>query len=395
MTNRLSNVLLLLVTILFVFAVGEATLRILGIDAPWNTKEECDRKFSSLVQEKNLSEGFGNESRFDYHSTLGFTNRKGYTTIRKGNSQQPVKELLPWSTSTGFYHVNPQGLRMLREAAIIRPLPQRIALLGDSFTFGAAEETKYIFPTLLEDLLVTADVLNFGVEGYSFSQMVLRYLLEAKNYSPSHAVFVIYIDDIRRNAQLCGSLWYTPQLIFGESLRVQPVPSPKDISGWKPPKLRSYFLSWIHSVVEEKGQNRREYDEGFLISRKLIRLLKDDTDTSSFFVILGGIKPSSIEKEQISRLEQMLKEEGFHYLNVDSALQTVPEEWRRRFYHNHISIFGHPLLATFLAEDLNQLFDLPITKDRFILSVREGERYFLTYPNMTSVYLGKLPSKSN
>jgi lysophospholipase L1-like esterase len=99
---------------------------------------------------------------------------------------------------------NSRGLRGAREVSGAKaPGFLRIALFGDSFTFGEDVGDEETFGWQLEQLLVRtgtpAEVLNFGIHGYGHDQMLL-YLREALPlYRPDVVLFGYVTDDSLRN----------------------------------------------------------------------------------------------------------------------------------------------------------------------------------------------------
>jgi len=78
----------------------------------------------------------------------------------------------------------------------------RIAVLGDSFTFGDGVPAGQAYPSVLERLLgerhpeaVRFDVLNFGVEGYSTRDEALVLRHKALRWKPTHVVVGYVLND--------------------------------------------------------------------------------------------------------------------------------------------------------------------------------------------------------
>ena len=103
---------------------------------------------------------------------------------------------------------NSRGLRGAREPAIPKNADSlRIALFGDSFTFGEDVSDEETFGHQMERLFAatavpgspTVEVLNFGVHGYGHDQMLL-YLREALPiYQPDIVILGYVTDDSLRN----------------------------------------------------------------------------------------------------------------------------------------------------------------------------------------------------
>lgn len=106
----------------------------------------------------------GNHSIFKYHKELGWT-------VNENNNP--------------FYAINAQGLRN-NETISTAKLPNtlRIAVVGDSYTFGQEVSIDDAWPTVLADLLPYTEVLNFGVGGYGIDQALLRYRIDSTQYNP-------------------------------------------------------------------------------------------------------------------------------------------------------------------------------------------------------------------
>lgn len=114
-----------------------------------------------------------------YHPTRGWSNKPGYS----GDVSRPNK-----------ITINSQGLRAERDYPLLPAAGvRRIAVLGDSFTFGDEVNDDQSLPYYLGRFFDSAEVLNFGVSGYGLDQMVLRLEEEVFSYHPTHVLLVIAI----------------------------------------------------------------------------------------------------------------------------------------------------------------------------------------------------------
>ena len=109
-------------------------------------------------------------------------------------------------------------------AAVERGGP--ILAVGDSFTFGEEVADGEAWPAQLQQI-TGRRVLNAGVSGYGFDQIVLRAEALAATYAPSAIVVAFIADDIRRTEM--QRLWGADKPYFdieGETLVPRNVPVP-------------------------------------------------------------------------------------------------------------------------------------------------------------------------
>ena len=127
---------------------------------------------------------------------------------------------------------NSRGLRGRREYAVPKPAGvYRIALFGDSFTFGEDVSDDETFAEQLESLLPGVEILNFGVHGYGHDQMLL-YLREALPlYRPDVVLLGHVTDDSLRNLTGFRDFAKPRFRLVGGGLRLEgtPVPSPQEM----------------------------------------------------------------------------------------------------------------------------------------------------------------------
>jgi len=117
------------------------------------------------------------------------------------------------SSENGLYHSNSRGIRSYpREySSVPESGTLRIALFGDSFTHGDEEPWYNTWAYYLERYLnqagIRAEVLNFGVGGYGFSQAYLRWLHQGREFQPRIVVIGFQGENIQRTVNLFRSLY--------------------------------------------------------------------------------------------------------------------------------------------------------------------------------------------
>jgi hypothetical protein len=143
------------------------------------------------------------------------------------------------------------GLRGAREVPFAKtPGTTRIAIFGDSFTFGEEVSDDETFAHQLERLLPGVEVLNFGVHGYGHDQELL-YLREAlPRYAPDVVLVGHVTDDSMRN-MLAFRSFAKPRFRLGDGeleLEGVPVPSPEEVLAREP--WRSRLLDLLSMARE-------------------------------------------------------------------------------------------------------------------------------------------------
>jgi hypothetical protein len=82
-------------------------------------------------------------------------------------------------------NTNSKGIRGKVEYSYEKnPNRTRILILGDSFTFGNEVSDTETYPYYLQQMLPTAEIINFGVSGYGHDQMLIYWLEEGFKYHP-------------------------------------------------------------------------------------------------------------------------------------------------------------------------------------------------------------------
>ncbi len=164
--------------------------------------------------------------------------------------------------------VDSDGLRPTGEQTAGPP----ILAVGDSFTFGDEVNDGQTWPAQLQ-LLTGRRVLNGGVSGYGFDQIVLRAEQLAARYKPSAIVVSFIADDIRRTEM--RRLWSADKPWFDLdkdqlTLRGVPVPPRADprttLSFWQKTLGYSYLFDFILRRLDQLhdwfGDHIRVHPEG-------------------------------------------------------------------------------------------------------------------------------------
>jgi hypothetical protein len=113
----------------------------------------------------------------------------------------------------GMSRVDLGGIRSDGETPLApRPGVLRIAIFGDSFTFGDEVRQDETWGAALERALaargVAAEVLNFGVNAYGMDQAYLRWRACGQSYHPAVVLLGFQPEDVLRNLNVFRPLYF-------------------------------------------------------------------------------------------------------------------------------------------------------------------------------------------
>jgi GDSL-like Lipase/Acylhydrolase family len=128
----------------------------------------------------------------------------------------------------------------LRERELSEIAPDRILLLGDSFTYGYDAEVNERFSELLQKELPQYGIVNAGVSGYGTDQQFLLMKRLWNHVNPKHVVLTFCVDNDRGHGGRCCPL----ALLFRRPLLV-PLLHP-----WQILRLHDLFELRDHALVQ-------------------------------------------------------------------------------------------------------------------------------------------------
>jgi hypothetical protein len=184
-------------------------------------------------------------------------------------------ELLGWTVGPnrtageGLYFSSREGLRSPKPGIAFadRSTSCRIALVGDSFTFGQEVRFEDSWGHRLELALgEQCQVLNFGVTGYGVDQAYLRYMRDVRPWHPDIVIFAFINDDVVRTMSVYGFLyfpegympWAKPRFVLaGEQLSILNAPLPKPDESFSKRSIRELpYISYDRAYRETEWDRR-------------------------------------------------------------------------------------------------------------------------------------------
>lgn len=251
-------------SVVLVLAASEVVIRAFAVNTP-EGPEFADtlllpRNWDNVAARYRgiLAKASAQGSYLVYDSELGWTigrNRRSKDYNRDFAKQllsqrrQRYPEIYPaeWQRQArkddDIYFSSVEGIRSPRVGMTFtsaRP-KYRIAIIGDSFTFGLEVPYEDTWGHQLE-LALGPDfqVLNFGVDGYGVDQAFLRYKRDVVSWRPDIVVFGFINDDFRRTMCVYGFLCFSggeipfpkPRFVVNEDTLTPlnlPLPTPESI----------------------------------------------------------------------------------------------------------------------------------------------------------------------
>ena len=245
--------------------------------------------------------------------------------VRDDLSYFVVDDRLGWvpgrsrKSREGMYSTSTEGFRSADagDSYASRPPGPRIAIVGDSFTFGVEVPFESSWGAVLEGSLgAPTTVLNLGVDGYGVDQAVLRYERDARAWKPDVAILGFINHDLERSLSVYpfvtfpewGLPFTKPRYVMDKGelkLLADPLESPQQLfsapsiadlpfiahdSGWDPDEwehhpydasyavrfLRSRFRRWPALTGNPNGAEMEQLNAA-LISRFIRMTMADGT----------------------------------------------------------------------------------------------------------------------
>jgi len=239
----------------------------------------------------------------------------------------------------------------------------RIALLGDSYTWGAETSLNFNYQSFLEKIISGSEILNFAIFGIGIDMMYLRWKYEALDYKPDVTVMAIYTEDVAR-AKPCLK---KPRLEVEDGkikISNMPPPSREEIAeNYKIPKFESYFFKHlIFSLKYFKGITEAEYDYGFELLPAMLDEMKETSEKEYTFFMVAIINAngelSEEEFKQCNRLKRLLEDRGIPYIESFEVFKNEGyEPYDLRLYTQESSRHFSPLGNAFFAQAITDFLE--------------------------------------
>lgn len=117
--------------------------------------------------------------------------------------------------------INGQRMRSDREISpVALPGVRRLALIGDSFSFGQGVEVHEGFGERLAEALPNVELLNLAVTGYGTDQQLMKLEAQGWAFAPDLVLLGLFEGDVFRNDKLTQLGYPKPRYVLGENGRL-------------------------------------------------------------------------------------------------------------------------------------------------------------------------------
>lgn len=364
-------------------AVLETTLRLIAIEIPSGTILLGEPLLPQSL--KAVVDNYRIDTFLSYDQTLGWIVRPNL------------------STTDGLYYTSVEGLRTSKAGHKIKAphATCRIALVGDSHTFGEELKFEETWGYLLQKHLPECQILNFGVGGYSLGQMYLRYLRDVRPWHPTVVLFALSSNTAGRTMGVYGLTrlfpgipWAQPRFLLrnDEPTPINiPLPPLKKIAEsqwiselpyidydwafapgqWELRRWRYFYHSYLFRLYATRYPVWRRQQNGdslevlnHALFRAFLQAVESNKSIPVILYLPDKTDDRNLGKETPSLI--VLRSSGVDYLDLRPCLHNVPHEDRFIPQGDHYSMQSSQAIAACVGD--------PVSSLHLQVKQRDGER---------------------
>lgn len=282
-------------------------------------------------------------------------------------------------TSPEFEHdvsINSMGFRdREREAARPASIRARIAVLGDSFTWGHGVGDAEIFTVLLEALLPGVEVWNLGVSAYSTDQELLLLRRHLAPVAPDLVLVMVSRNDFAGNASQGWEAYPKPRFVQeGDSLRLVNVPVPHPRRGGRTVTWLRRHSALVNGLLWTLGADGPGLEEPLMSRPERVRLtlrildLMDEEAREAGAALAVGLVPSvahvyygevpEVERRKYDPVRDWAADREVPLIDLVPGFRRVFDRTGGHFHYardKHWNREGHRLAAEEMAPLLDRI----------------------------------------
>ena len=301
---------------------------------------------------------------------------------------------MKFDSEDDIYLSSVEGIRSPRLGMSFSGVParHRIAIVGDSFTFGLEVRYEETWGHQLELALGQGyQVLNFGVDGYGVDQAYLRYKRDVLLWHPEIVILGVINDDLRRTMGVYGFLTFAggeipfpkPRFVIkGQKLSLLnlPLPAPEFV-------FAKHSITELPFIEKDFSFQRLEWEWSFYhyaysirfllsryprwpvpgptvtdealksvngeIFRSFVRLAREQGSTPIIVFLPSDPDLTTASSDRLNIAKEVLRASAVPYLDMTACLGKVkPSE---RFVTLHYSSAANAAIAKCLRAEIAEI----------------------------------------
>lgn len=211
----------------------------------------------------------------------------------------------------------------------------RVVSIGDSFVFGSFVNDGQTYPSYLESMLDSSEVLNMGGVGYGIDQAVLKYLKYGSQYQPDLVTLGTFPHDyVRTGLSFYG--YSKPVFEYNRDtnsveLTNTNIPPPDQVFAdlkreLKTPVLYSYtflenLLIRAYWKLMGSGAKERYYQEMDIILEHILSMLVDSTQLTNTKLLIVEVPHGNSFRDQEALSAAKTDDAHEHLIDIYEKLQ--------------------------------------------------------------------------
>lgn len=360
MNSKIKSILLLIITIAIFILFMETTARIILYffpEAVCSTFSDPNDVFLCRL-ESQLSKSLEryNQSTVHYNHDICDKWDAQLGWIPKPNCRSPQ------------YSTNSQGFRGTNEFKLEKNR-RRIALIGDSFTWGEnnLDEETYSF-YLYEIFNENADIINMGVHGYGPEQSYIYFMRDGLKYKPDTVIFGLFLPVIHRTILKVRDFFKPRFIIENGALKLDPdssrIPDLKTamlMSSEVKKKSRFYSLSFLYGSYNKFIRMATSYNDEVTVTLKIIEELNKQLKKENIELIVLLIpEQEMVEKDNadyygvVPKITMNLEKNNIGYINLQPVFEEYYQSNNQSLYKGHLKPIGNRIIANELFKSLGK-----------------------------------------
>ncbi len=269
-----------------------------------------------------------------------------------------------YSLNEVAYRINNDGLRSDTEYPKIKIVP-RIALMGDSVTFGSNVNVNDTFGYLLQKDLKQYEIINFGVPGYDSAAEIQTLKVKALPYHPDIVILNFVMNDIEPstilfNENTVPEKCILPVINLGVSCKIKTMITSSRAVNFFYTAFKNIFYNKVTDYYTLSWSNDELYNSNIAKPIKEFKSICELNKLKCGVVIFPLLQFNSTYyrwEAQENKIKNELKSLGLPYVTIRDTYQRYNSSQVGGTKDDilHPNAFGHKVAEPQIAKFISQI----------------------------------------